>query len=63
MSFFQILKKSTQKIKVLETKLQTVPPTTSRESESYTKGKRDHTYLSPAQEELFHPSHKHAIHV
>ena len=37
------LKKSTQKIKELETKLQTVPPTASGQSESSMKGKRYHT--------------------
>ena len=39
------------------------PPTASGESESSTKGKIYHTDLSPAQEELLHPSHKHARHV
>ena len=57
------LEKNTQKIKELETKLQTMPPTTSEELESSTKGKRDHTDLSPAQEELLRPSKKHARHV
>ena len=56
MYFLQIKKKTTQKIKELKTKLQIVPPTTSGESESSTKGKRYHTDLSLAQEELLQPS-------
>ena len=36
------------------------PPTASGESESSMKGKRDHTNLSFAQEELLQISHKHA---
>ena len=40
-----------------------MPHTNSRESKYFTKGKRDHTNLSPTQEDGLQPSHKHARHV